>query len=157
MTYFASVCLIISFIIYISYISYIYIKYRPDCISRSYYLLKNKNIFTIWMIVVSCLIFPAWVEVSPLHFQFLPFLSVCSLTIVGLCPNYLDSDRTIHIIAASQTCLLSIIWNFVSGIYLLPVLFSIILLLLYLIKIQNRFFWAEVIAFLNIYLSILLS
>ncbi len=147
----------ISFIIYILYIVYIYVKYQPDCISQSYYLLKNKNIFTLWIILVAFSLFPYWVEISPIYFQFLPFLSVCSLAIVGLCPNYLDSDRTIHITAASITCILSLIWNLVTGTYLLPILFCMILIILYVSKVKNCFFWAENLAFLNIYLSILLS
>lgn len=147
----------ISFIIYILYIVYIYVKYQPDCISQSYYLLKNKNIFTLWIILVAFSLFPYWVEISPIYFQFLPFLSVCSLAIVGLCPNYLDSDRTIHITAASITCILSLIWNLVTGTYLLPILFCMILIILYVSKVKNCFFWAENLAFLNIYLSVLLS
>ena len=147
----------ISFIIYILYIVYIYVKYQPDCISQSYYLLKNKNIFTLWIILVAFSLFPYWVEISPVYFQFLPFLSVGSLAIVGLCPNYLDSDRTIHITAASITCILSLIWNLVTGTYLLPILFCMILIILYVSKVKNCFFWAENLAFLNIYLSILLS
>ena len=157
MTCFALTCLVISFILYAGYVTYIYIKYKPDCISRSYYLLKNKYIFTVWIILVACLIFPAWVEISPIYFQFLPFLSVCSLAIVGVCPNYLDSDRIIHITAASITCILSLIWNLVAGMYLLPILFCMILIILYVSKVKNCFFWAENLAFLNIYLSILLS
>ena len=147
----------ISFIIYILYVVYIYVKYQPDCISQSYYLLKNKNIFTLWIILVAFSLFPYWVEISPIYFQFLPFLSVCSLAIVGLCPNYLDSDRTIHITAASITCILSLIWNLVTGTYLLPILFCMILIILYASKVKNCFFWIENLAFLNIYLSILLS
>ena len=147
----------ISFIIYILYIVYIYVKYQPDCISQSYYLLKNKNIFTLWIILVAFSLFPYWVEISPIYFQFLPFLSVCSLAIVGLCPNYLDSDRTIHITAASITCILSLIWNLVAGMYLLPILFCMILIILYASKAKNCFFWTENLAFTNIYLSIILS
>ena len=147
----------ISFIIYILYVVYIYVKYQPDCISQSYYLLKNKNIFTLWIILVAFSLFPYWVEISPIYFQFLPFLSVCSLAIVGLCPNYLDSDRIVHITAASVTCILSLIWNLVTGMYLLPILFCIILIILYASKAKNCFFWTENLAFLNIYLSILLS
>ena len=157
MSTFSLVCLLISFILYLLYVILVYFKYSPDCISKSYYVLTNKNFFTIWLIIVSILIFPAWVEISPIYFQFLPFLSVCSLAIVGLCPNYLDSDRIIHITAASITCILSLIWNLVAGMYLLPILFCMILIILYALKAKNCFFWTENLAFLNIYLSILLS
>lgn len=146
----------ISFIIYILYIIYIYIKYQPDCISQSYYLLKNGNIFTLWIILVAFSLFPYWVDISSENYQFLPFLSTCSLIIVGLCPKYLESDRKVHIIAASITCTLSIIWNIASGIYIIPLIFSIILIILYNLKVKNLFFWTENIAFLNIYFSILI-
>lgn len=154
MSTFALICLISSIIIYTIYIGYVYIKYHPDCISRSYYLLKNGSIFTIWIFLVSFLIFPAWVEISPICFQFLPFLSVIALSIVGICPKYLESDRNIHIISAMVTCILSLVWNFVSGTYIIPIVLGIILIALYCTPLKNKFFWTECISFINIYLSI---
>ena len=154
MTYFALVCLITSIVICTVYIGYIYIMYQPDCISRSYYLLKNGNLFTVWILLISFLIFPAWVEISPLSFQFLPFLSVISLGVVGICPKYLESDRNIHIISAGITCGLSLVWNFVSGTYAIPIILGIILIVLYLTPLKNKFFWTECLSFLNVYFSI---
>lgn len=153
---FSSICLLISFILWLSYVIIIYVKYKPDCISRSYYLTKNKNLFTIWILLVSILIFPAWVEISPICFQFLPFLSVVSLGIVGLCPKYLSSDRTSHIVASSVTCILSLVWNIVSGTYLIPVILGTILIIIYVSSVKDKFYWTECLAFLNIYLSIIL-
>lgn len=154
MSLFALVCLISSIIIYTIYVGYIYIKYQPDCISRSYYLLKNGGLFTVWILLVSFLIFPAWVEISPICFQFLPFLSVVALGIVGLCPKYLESDRSIHIASAGITCCLSLIWNIVSGTYVIPIVLGILLIILYCSPIKNKFFWTECLSFINIYLSI---
>lgn len=145
----------LSILIYFSYIIYVYIKYRPDCISQTYYLLKNKDIFTWWIILVAFSLFPSWVEISPENYQFLPFLSVCSLIIVGICPKYLDSDRIAHLTAASITFILSIIWSIIVGMYIIPIIFVVIILFLY--NHKNLLFWAENSAFLNIYLSILLS
>ena len=84
-----------------------YIKYSPTC-----YKIGNK--FTIWIILTSCLILPAWLEISVV--QFLPFLSVVFLSIVGLAPQYLSSDRVLHISSALATATISLIWNFVSDI-----------------------------------------
>lgn len=154
---FSSVCLFISFTLWLTYILYIYIRYEPDCISKSYYLTKNKNIFTAWIIAVAILIFPAWVEISPICFQFLPFLSVISLGVVGLCPRYLESDRKVHIIASAVTCILSLIWNIVSGTYIIPIVLGIILVIVYVSSIKDKFYWTECLAFLNIYLSIILQ
>lgn len=153
---FSIICLILSFIIWLSYILAIYIKFKPDSISRSYYLTKS-NIFTYWIVIVSFLIFPVWVQISPICFQFLPFLSILSLTGVGICPRYLGSDRTIHIIAASTTCILSLVWNLVTGTYMIPIALLVVILILYAISTSDMFFWIECSAFLNIYLSILIQ
>ena len=157
MSAFALSCLILSIIIYTGYISYIRIKYKPDCISQSYYLLQNGNIFTICIITIAFLTFPAWVEISPIYFQFLPFLSVITLSLVGLCPKYLEQDRIPHIAGAGVTCILSIIWNVVSGTLLIPALLLIVLILLFVFNIKDKLFWAECLAFLNIYSSIIIK
>ena len=157
MSTFALICLILSIIIYISYIFYIRIRYKPDCISQSYYLLKNGNIFTICIIVIAVLTFPAWVEISPIYFQFLPFLSVIALSLVGLFPKYLGQDRIPHILGASITGILSIIWNIVSGTLVIPAILLIGLILLYAFNIKDKLFWIECLAFLNIYSSIIIK
>ncbi len=157
MSIFALSCLILSIIVYTGYTSYIRIKYKPDCISQSYYLLKNRNIFTVCIIAVAFLTFPAWVEISPIYFQFLPFLSVVALALVGLCPRYLGQDRVPHIAGASVTCILSIVWNIVSGTLLIPAILLIVLILLFAFNIRDKLFWTECLAFLNIYSSIIIK
>ncbi len=157
MSAFALSCLILSIIIYTSYILYIRVKYKPDCISQSYYLLNNGNIFTICIIAIAFLTFPAWVEISPIYFQFLPFLSVLALILVGLCPKYLEQDRIPHIAGASVTCILSIAWNIVSGTLLIPAILLIVLILLFAFNIRDKLFWTECLAFLNIYSSIIIK
>lgn len=157
MSAFALSCLILSIIIYTGYTSYIRIKYKPDCISQSYYLLKNGNIFTICILSIAFLTFPAWVEISPICFQFLPFLSVVALMLVGLCPRYLGQDRVPHIAGASVTCILSIVWNIVSGTLLIPAILLIVLILLFVFNVRDKLFWTECLAFLNIYSSIIIK
>ena len=156
MSGFALVCLILSAIIYLTYIIVIYIKYKPSCISESYYKMKHGYWFTVWILLVSFLIFPSWVECSPINLQFLSFLSVVALSIVGLNPQYLSSGRVAHIIATSITASVSLIWNIVTGIYIIPILLLIGIIILLLLKIKNPLYWVECAAFLNIYLSILL-
>lgn len=155
MSAFAIVCLSLSLILYISYISYTYVKYKPSCISETYYCLNKKELFTIWMLLVSFLIFPSWVEISPINFQFLPFLSVILLSSVGLAPKYLGGDRKMHIISAALTTIISLIWNIVSGIYVIPILLGILVIILATLKAKNLLFWIENTAFLNIYLSVI--
>lgn len=155
MSSFAIVCLILSLIFYIIYILYTYIKYKPSCISETYYRLKKKELFTVWMLLVSFLIFPSWVEISPINFQFLPFLSVVSLASVGLAPKYLGKDRKAHIISAALTSIISLIWNIVTGMYIIPLILGILVIILASFKARNLLFWIENTAFLNIYLSVI--
>ena len=157
MSLFALICLAISFITYCLYISIVYIKYKPSCISETYYCLDRKWIFTVWMLLVSFLIFPSWVEISPISFQFLPILSTVSLSVVGLAPNYLEEDRKTHIISAALTTIISLIWNIVAGVYIIPISLAILVIVLAVLKAQNLLFWIENTAFLNIYLSIILG
>lgn len=157
MSTFALVCLIASFLAYSIYIGYIYKKYQPSCISESYYLIKNKGLFTFWMILVSFLIFPAWVEISPINFQFLPFLSVVSLGSVGVNPRYLESEKTVHIVSALLAGIISLIWNVVTGQYIIPIVCILVLVILHILRVKNLLFWTECSAFSNIYLSIIFS
>ena len=155
MSTFAIVCLILSLVFYATYISYTYIKYKPSCISETYYCLEKKELFTAWVLLVSFLIFPSWVEISPIEFQFLPFLSVVSLSIVGLAPKYLGEDRAVHIISVILTASISLIWSIVSEMYIILTFLGILAVILTIYKIKNLLFWVESIAFLNIFLSII--
>ena len=105
------------------------------------------------MVVIAFLTFPAWVEISPICFQFLPFLSVIALVLVGIYPRYLGQDRVTHIVGASIAGILSVVWNIVSGILLIPALLLIVLILIFAFNIRDKLFWIECLAFLNIYSS----
>lgn len=157
MSTFALVCVLLSLTLYTTYISIIYFKYKPSCISESYYKIKHGYMFTAWMLLVSFLIFPAWVEISPICFQFLPFLSSISLGAVGLNPKYLGSDRKAHIIAAGLAVTISLIWNIVTGVYIIPILLLVGVIIMLIARVSNPLFWSECAAFSNIYLSIFLS
>lgn len=157
MSTFALVCLILSVLTYSIYVGIVYAKYKPSCISESYYKIKHGYLFTVWMLLVSFLIFPAWVEISPICFQFLPFLSSISLGAVGLNPKYLGSDRKAHIIAAGLAVTISLIWNIVTGVYIIPILLLVGVIIMLIARVSNPLFWSECAAFSNIYLSIFLS
>lgn len=157
MTIFALVCLITSFALFVSFVIILYTKHQPSCLSESYYKMQYGWGFTAWIIAVSALMFPAWVEISPINFQFLAFLSVVALSAVGVNPRYLESQRTAHIVSASLAVVISLIWNIVTGIYIVPIVLGIVIILLNLFKVKDLLFWGECAAFLNIYLSIILS
>ena len=155
---FELVCLILSMLVYVMYISIVCFKYGvPDCISRTYYMLDNKRIFTAYMIAIALLLFPAWVSISGIMYQFITFLAVVSLCLVGLFPEYLSSQRTFHIVFTCIALLLSIIWSILSGMYIILISAVIIYIPLYFIFKQYRLFIAENLAFINIYISTLLK
>ena len=154
---FSLICLILSIVLYSVFMGLVYANYHPYCISNSYYVIKNQNLFTYWIILVTFLIFPSWVEISREEFQFLPFLSIVALWIVGLFPHYLESERVIHISAAAITCILSLVWNIVMGIYIIPIILVICVVALAIFIKKNLLYWIEFLAFMNIYMSILFN
>lgn len=76
---------------------------------------------------------------------------------MGLAPKYLGEDRKAHIISAALTSTISLIWNIVSGMYIIPLILGILIIILVLLKAHNLLFWIENTAFLNIYFSIILD
>lgn len=145
----------ISLIIYLIYIIYIYIKYKPSCISESYYLIKYPSLFTLWIFLVCITLLPIWLEVTPDNYQFLPFLSTVFLIGVGVFPKYLHIDRKNHIISAIGASILSAVWGLLMQSYLIMYTFIIISLLLIFLKKDQKLFWIENTAFLQIYLQII--
>lgn len=155
---FELICLILSMLVYTMYISIVCFKYKvPSCISETYYMLNNKWLFTAWLIAVAFLLFPAWVSISGVCYQFITFLSVVALCIVGLSPRYLDSQRISHIVFTCITLILSIIWNIVSGMYTIILILLVVCILLCFIFRSHKLFVAENIAFANIYISTLVK
>ena len=154
---FSSICLILSIVLYCIFMGIVYTNYHPYCISNSYYVIKNQDVFTYWIIAVAFLIFPAWVEITPIAYQFLPFLSVLGLCLVGIFPKFLESDRPIHIAGATLACIISIIWNIITQTSIIPLVLLVTIVILCALSIPNKLFWIENSAFMNIYLSILFN
>lgn len=159
MSTFALVCYITSFLIYVGYTTVCKIKYgsNMDCLSSTYYLNKRKWVFTAFIMTISFLLLPPWLEISNENYTFLAFLSTVCLSGVALFPKYLGDDRKIHIASVLVSAILSIIWNIASGVYL-PLLIGITILLLLKLFFKNKDLTliTEIIAFLNIYASILI-
>lgn len=157
MSTFALVCYIMSFLIYVSYTFICKIKYKSnmDCLSSTYYLNKRKWIFPTFILAISFLLLPSWLEISSDNFTFLAFLSTVCLSVVGLFPKYLGDDRKIHITSVFVSAILSVLWNIANGVYL-PLMVGVILLLLLklIFRDKNLTLITEITAFLNIYSSL---
>lgn len=158
MSIFALTCYLLSFTIYVTYVCVCVKRYgsKMDCISSTFYLNKRKWIFSAIIISISFLILPSWLEISGDNYTFLAFLSTVLLSIVGICPRYLEDERRIHIASVVLSCVLSLIWNIVSGTYILPII-GLILLLLYkaIFNVKDLALASEVMGFANIYVSVI--
>lgn len=155
MSVFAFVCYILSALLCFGYIIAVQIKYSPSCISETYYLLPNGNLFSGWIIGIGATLLPCWLEVSPESMEFMAFLSVVALAIVGIAPRYLEENRKVHIAGACVAIGLSILWEWLLGEWMVLLLLVGIALIIYWMKRKNGLFLMEAMAFLNIYLSIL--
>ena len=62
-----------------------------------------------------------------------------------------------HIVATGLAVTISLVWNIVTGIYVIPILLLIGVIIMLISKVSNSLFWTECAAFSNIYLSIFLS
>lgn len=151
---FSTICFLMSLISFYSYIGILYSKHKIDSISQSYYIVQPNYIFSIWIILTSLLIFPTWVEFSPEQYQFLSFISIVFLIIVGISPRYLGDDKKIHTISAIATCVISIIYTIITQGYYILILLLLLIVILKLLKVNNFLFWLETIAFSNIYLTL---
>ena len=158
MSIFALTCYFLSLIVYVVYVCVCLKRYssKMDCISSTFYLNKRKWIFSAVIISISFLILPSWLEISGENYTFLAFLSTLLLSIVGICPRYLEDERIIHLASVALSCVLSLIWNIVSGTYVLPII-GLILLLLYkvIFNVKDLALASEVMGFANIYTSII--
>lgn len=160
MTVFATITYFMSLFIYIVYLCITISKYgsKMDCISSTFYLNKRKWVFSAVIIAISFLILPSWLEISGDNYTFLAFLSTSLLSVVGICPRYLEDERRIHIASVLLSCVISLIWNLVSGTYILPIIGLIILLLYKVIfNVKDLALASEIMAFINIYISIIVK
>ena len=85
------------------YLIYAIIKSKgiPDSISATAYAVKHKNIFTAAMLAVAGLMLPELLKDTPDSVEYLSFLSITGLGMVGLTPDYKTKlQGKIHYIGA---------------------------------------------------------
>ena len=85
-------------------------KEVPYSISATYYSLKNKFWFGTCMIGASLLLLPSALDVSTEDSQFLVFLSVVGMAVLGVSPNFKTEQKTPHVIGACMSLIFSQIW-----------------------------------------------
>lgn len=96
---------LMSFILIAGYVFAMIKKMKeiPYSISDTYYALTHKFWFTLCMIGSGALLLPAAFEASTENSQFLVFLSVIGMIVLGVSPNFKGSQKTTHCIGAAMS------------------------------------------------------
>ena len=160
---------ITSLVILMSYTVAVCIKFGiPTTLSESYYFIYKKYLFTLVMWLSGFLLLPPIMEMTGGDTQIIPFLSIIGIMIVGAAPRYKEQERTLHIIGATMAGFFSQLWII---LYAYPwTLLTWFILIIWAIGIliesklvkwseeldkRKWFFWAEMLAFINLYLNII--
>lgn len=106
--------ILISFLTIATYTTVVSIKSGiPYSISETYYRINHKKWFTFVMLITAITLLPVALEYSPENNQFLIFLSVAGMGIVGLSPNFIygeKSEQIAHYIGSGMLLIFSQCW-----------------------------------------------
>ena len=134
----------------------------PTSLSETYYHWEEKGrdlgiLFTsfIWGMTFPLMI--VWIEVLPNDQNFIPFIASAALMFVGTAAAFkMDLTREVHYTATLIAALASYVWSFA---YAVPSIVFITLILSIIgasANKENKIFWLEMGAFVNIYIQLLL-
>lgn len=160
---------ITSLVILMSYTVAVCIKFGiPTTLSESYYFIYRKYLFTLVMWLSGFLILPPIMEMTGGNTQIIPFLSIIGIMIVGAAPKYKEQERTLHIIGATMAGFFSQLWIILYAYPWTLLTWAILIIWAIGILIESKlmewseeldkrkwFFWAEMLAFINLYLNII--
>ena len=160
---------ITSLVILMSYTVAVCIKFGiPTTLSESYYFIYKKYLFTLVMWLAGFLILPPIMEMTGGDTQIIPFLSIIGIMIVGAAPRYKEQERTLHIVGATTAGFFSQLWIILYAYPWTLLTWAILIIWAIGILIESKlvewseeldkrkwFFWAEMLAFINLYLNII--
>ena len=160
---------ITSLVILMSYTVAVCIKFGiPTTLSESYYFIYKKYLFTLVMWLSGFLLLPPIMEMTGGDTQIIPFLSIIGIMIVGAAPRYKEQERTLHIMGATMAGFFSQLWIILYAYPWTLLTWAILIIWAIGILIESKlmewseeldkrkwFFWAEMLAFINLYLNII--
>lgn len=160
---------ITSLVILMSYTVAVCIKFGiPTTLSESYYFIYKKYLFTLVLWLSGFLLLPPIMEMTGGDTQIIPFLSIIGIMIVGAAPKYKEQERTLHIIGATMAGFFSQLWIILYAYPWTLLTWAILIIWAIGILIESKlvkwseeldkrkwFFWAEMLAFINLYLNII--
>lgn len=131
--------LLLSFITYVVTISFRYGVLSS--ISDSYYVMKHKYWFNLFIVNTGILF-------SLLGDCNLMFFAGSSLCFVSAAPFFKEApDSLIHTIGACGAIILGMFWLVFDEYIYLPIIFVIGCGIIYVLKIKNKVWWIEIVAF----------
>lgn len=162
---------VISMLIIASYTASVCIKFKgvANSISATMYALEHKWLFRFTMWVTPMLLMPAILEVSYPNTEFLAFLALVGMILVGCAPDYVNDpfQRKLHITGAIMCIGFSQLWVVFScwwvllpvwGIYLVYTGISVVRqkegVFIYKFMRTKPMFWVEIAAIGGTYLAI---
>lgn len=160
---------ITSLVILMSYTVAVCIKFGiPTTLSESYYFIYKKYLFTLVLWLSGFLLLPPIMEMTGGDTQIIPFLSIIGIMIVGAAPKYKEQERTLHIIGATMAGFFSQLWIILYAYPWTLLTWAILITWAIGILIESKlvewseeldkrkwFFWAEMLAFINLFLNII--
>lgn len=157
----------ISFIVLFAYLGITFIKYGiPNYISEGFYANKCKWAFSVTMVLVSGLLFPAMLDFGNEGFGFLAFISVACIFILAAEPHFKSSwEGKIHNTAAIIAGVCSQLWCFLhcwQSSLIVWLFLALVFAFGYKyakqkekpLKTLKMGYWIEVTAFFNVYLTL---
>lgn len=161
-----------SFSLFLGYLMAVFIVFNtvPKSLSNTYYMYQElrdglKWLFPALILVMVFTLMPAWIELSNgSNWQFLSFLCPASLLFVGAAPAFKSSslENTVHTVAAMLAAFFGLLWVLIfcqAGIWIiLASLLLIVILSLITQSVKSSYtFWLEMVAFLSVYVGVLIS
>ena len=141
----------------------------PESLSQTYYLFKERTnalkvLFPAMIGLLVVFLLPCLFSISEdSAFQFMAFLSMLALLFVGACPAFLNSsfDNKLHTIAAYISAAYALLWIILVTPYwyiilIIAGIISVIAILTKTLK-KSYIYWLEMIAFISIFVTIILS
>ncbi len=102
-----TVLFLISLFVIAIYIAVVIVKSGvPYSVSDTYYRIEHKKWFTFVMLATGYSLLPVALEVSSESSQFLIFLTIVGITLVGISPNFKGKNLSVTLIMLGQLCFL---------------------------------------------------
>lgn len=153
---------IFSLILTILYVVMLCVKNNgiPIHLSQSFYILKHKFIFSLFLLSLTFMLLPPLLEITPTEYEFLSFLTGASVAFIGVTPNFMEKfEGRIHSISAyiavaSSQLLILLTKPIILIIWIIAALSMLLYKSLKRENEINYIFWIEIIGLTTIFIYI---